>query len=312
MIDITQLRFFTTCLLLAILSVAKASEISIDDTYTEIYNVQQELNIIKQYLKIDKEIIPPQVTLQVVPRLTWQKTYQILFKLDHIHEKYNLPRLNIPSREPEKDVSTAVIYEQVCRIRTELFLLKRVFDIKTEIPPPPVFTKKTQLDNYNALNQILYELDAFTGTSFLPSHVFGQAMRIHYDIDALLYALELTDSTLPPPKKDNVLPVDVFNAGLTLIKEMQEIQTHLNINKINLNINVYQRNSIQQITPTETFGMTGFVLAELQVIKAYLGLTNVITPVAQIYQGKIPADTLQILEWNIARIRLISKAIKQL
>ncbi|EIJ40951.1 hypothetical protein BegalDRAFT_0024 [Beggiatoa alba B18LD] len=281
--------------------------ISLDETYTEIYKVQQELALIKQRLNLTETIERPKVTLQISPRHSWQKIYQILFKLNHVFEKYGFPPLNIPSREPEKNMSNDAIYEQVIRLHTEFNLLKQYLGVTAFPPPPPVFTQKTDLDNYNALNAIFYDLDALANSSFTPSHVFGQTMRIHEDIDALLYFLEITDTTLPNPKKINSTPADVFNTGLELVREIQELQKNFNIKMVNLKTDVYQDIHTRKITPTEAFGMTGLILAELQVLKAHLGLELIVTPAARFYQDKIPADSRQILEWNISRIQLIKK-----
>jgi hypothetical protein len=46
------------------------------------------------------------------------------------------------------------------------------------------------------------------------------------------------------------------------------------------------------------------IIAELQTIKAYLGIPN-ITPAAAQYQLKTPAEVDQLMSWNLRKLNLI-------
>lgn len=51
--------------------------------------------------------------------------------------------------------------------------------------------------------------------------------------------------------------------------------------------------------------MTQMIIAELQTLKAYVGLKNYITPAASVYVNKKPADVDQLMNWNLRKIALI-------
>jgi len=47
------------------------------------------------------------------------------------------------------------------------------------------------------------------------------------------------------------------------------------------------------------------IIAELQTIKAYIGLLHYITPSSTICTRKTPADVDQLMNWNLRKISLI-------
>ena len=47
------------------------------------------------------------------------------------------------------------------------------------------------------------------------------------------------------------------------------------------------------------------IIAELQVIKAYIGLNDYITPAAAKYNSKTPVEVDQLMNWNLRKLSLI-------
>ncbi len=53
------------------------------------------------------------------------------------------------------------------------------------------------------------------------------------------------------------------------------------------------------------------IIAELQTIKAYIGLKHYITPVATTYRDKTPAHVEQLMSWNLRKVSLINMKVGQ-
>lgn len=283
------------------LSPVASAEVTPNDVYEQIFKIKEEVNLLKRHFGTDE--IKPVETFKMVlfPYHTWQKTYEILFKINLLREKYHFPIMAIPSQEPIKALMPVHVYEQTQRILTELTLLKFHLNIQEAVPRIPNFFNKTITDNFNLLNHVSYQLDLLNGTVFTPSLVFAQAIRIYEDIEVLLEALEIKDETIPPPRQVGILPKDTFETALRLLEDIRRVQNLANIEGVDL----YAFKTEMTITPSEVFTMTGIILAELQLLKAHIGLRKAFTPIANYYRDRTPADVEQVLGWSLRKMRLI-------
>lgn len=298
------MRYFFGLLTLALCcSVVSAAEITASDVYTQALRVNDEIKILKRHFNITEEANPPALNIGLSPRHVWQKTYEILYKLNILREKLGLASLSIPSRQPQLSVSPAYPYEQILRILTEIDIIKRHLDIteKTELTST-VITGKTPTENFNFLNRISMEIDFLNGASFTTNHVFAQAMRVLEDVNMLLERLEVRDSTIPPAVQAGASPQDVLNTGITLLEEIRKVQLLAGMDTIDI---FALKSFYKTATPSEIFGVTSVALAELQTLKGYLGLKYMLTPPARHYDNVSPQGVQQVVGWAIRKLRLI-------
>ncbi len=298
------MRYLLRVLTLALCcSAVSAAEIVVGDTYAQALHVNEEIKILKRHFNITQEATPPTFNLSLSPRHVWQKTYEILYKLNILREKLGMASLSIPSRQPLLNVSTAYSYEQILRILTELEIIKRYLNIteKTELSTVAI-TGKTSTDNFNLLNRISVEIDFLNGASFTPNNVFSQAMRVLEDVNVILNYLEIRDNTIPPAVQVGATPTDVVNIGFVLLEEIRKAQLLVGIDSLDISIlkSFYKEN-----TSSEAFGLMGLALAELQTLKGYLGLKHMLTPPARYYENLSPQSTHQVTGWAIRKLRLI-------
>ncbi|MDD2817058.1 MAG: hypothetical protein PHP00_15215 [Thiotrichaceae bacterium] len=298
------MRYFLGILMLALCcSTVSAAEITASDVYVQALRVNDEIKILKRHFNITDEAAPPTLTLSLNPRHVWQKTYEILYKINILREKIGMASLSIPSRQPLLNVSPAYPYEQILRILTEIDIIKRHLEIteKTELSTA-VVTGKTPTDNFNVLNKISVEMDFLNGSSFTPNNVFSQVMRVLEDVNMLLERLEIRDSTIPPAVQAGTTPQDVFNTGITLLEEIRKVQLLAGMDTIDV---FALKSFYKTATPSEVFGLMGIALAELQTLKGYLGLKYMLTPPARHYENIAPPSVQQVAGWAIRKLRLI-------
>ncbi len=298
-----RVYLFTFYLIFSINCIAK--EITIDEVYQQAYRINEEIEILKRHFDIDEMIQVAPIYADFTSAHTWQKAYEILFKLNILREKHDLPFLAVSSREPSLNPKPQIVFAQSLRILTEIDILKYQLDITEKTELPPKFSGKTLTDNFNLMNHISYQIDLLTGTSFTPSYVFAQTIRINEDVNTILDVLNIQDNTIPPPKQNNMIPADAFKTALQLLQEIKRLEQLGNIK----GIESYPFEQIEKITPSEVFSMTGILLAELQVIKADLGLFHALTPIAQYYENRTPSDVQQILGWSIRKLQLITTLV---
>lgn len=278
-----------------------AIDVTPSEVYAQISHIHGEITLIKQHLRIPEDSPMPETRIKLSPRHTWQKCYEILYKLNVFRQKYSFPVTAVPSRFPTINPPTLIVYEQAVRILSEITMLKFYLGITETVPELPAFTDKTITDNYNLLDHISLEIDLLNGTTFTPSHVFAQAMRANEDINNIINTLGLQDTTLPPPKELQAKPADAFEAALQLLIEIRRLQNLANLEGVDF----YAFKPNRDISPSDVFTMIGIVLAELQPLKAHLGMKYASTPIANHYEGRIPGDVQQVLGWSLRKLHLI-------
>ena len=87
---------------------------------------------------------------------------------------------------------------------------------------------------------------------------------------------------------------------MKVLEKLQNLQHSVGIKTVDFS--VFDK---EKATPSDVYTITGMILAELQPIKAYIGLTTSVTPPALSYTKKVPADIEQLMGWNLRKLSLI-------
>jgi len=240
------------------------------------------------------------------PRNAWQKTYEIMIKINILRKTNNLPIIEPVNLEPILDLHPDLVYEQTQRILTELKIYKRRMNIPFKKYKTKIYTNKTPLDVYNELSYISVSLDMLNKTSFTPSYVFGETMRVYDDLTSILQHLSIVDDTVPAQRVENATPKDTFAIAMQMLERIGEIQARVGLKSVDFSP-FYKDNP----NPSDVFSIVQMLLAEIQVIKAHIGLRSYITPAATTYSFKTPSDVEQLMNWNLKKIYLIENLNKE-
>jgi hypothetical protein len=280
----------------------KIQQITPNDVYEQLYLISKDIESLKEFFNIQEQAEASKINTNLYPRHMWQKSYELMYKINLLREKYGLPYISAPIREAQRDATAFVVYEQLFRARTELSLLKNILGVPEAEITPKKFTNIRVTDSFNFITTISNEMDLILGDSFSPSDVFAQAMRISEDVNVILDELETNSRDTPPTRNLQSTPDDSYLAAETMMAELVKIQRKLNIASIDyLKLKPQHR----QVQPSDVFSMTGIILAELQTIKAHLGLRYTMTPSANRYTNMLPMHTEQVLGWNANKLKLI-------
>lgn len=293
-----QILIFTLWLLIPAFSRA---EITPSDVYAQVVQIEKEIIILKKHFAITQEKPAPPITAELKPRHVWQKSYFILAKINLFRHKHHLPVLTLNTLEPVLKLDPALVYEQTQRILTEIRILKTRLHITQFISPVEKFSGKQPIDVFNKLNWISYQWDELNGKNIDPSYVFAEVMRIYEDINSILSAKYIEDTSFPPEKQPTMQAVDSLQTAFVLMAEVQRLQRNMGIPRTDFS--VFRKH--EQVLKSDVFNIVGMVLAELQTIKAGMDLSHALTPPAASYQGKASADVHQLLGWAVHKIQLI-------
>jgi len=277
------------------------ADIDSSDVYAQAVQIEKEINILKKHFGIKEEKPAPPILADLKPRHVWEKSYFIAAKINLFRRKHRLPVSTVNVLEPVLNMNIALVYEQTQRILTEIKILKTRLSIRQRITPLEKFTGKQPIDVYNKLNWVSYQWDVLNGQNVDPSYVFAEVMRIYEDINSILRAKHVEDTSFPPEKISTMQPVDSLQAAFELMAEVQRIQRNMGIPRTDFSV----FHTREQVLKSDVFNMSGMVLAELQTIKAWMDLNRVLTPPANSYQGKTSADVHQLLGWAIHKLQLI-------
>ncbi len=270
------------------------------DVYAQALQIEKEVNLLKRHQGIKEEKPATEIKAELQPRHVWQKSYSILTKINIFRRRNRLPVITANSLEPVANLDPALVYEQTQRILTEIHILKTRLGILGQVEATTPEAGKRPIDVFNKLNYISQQWDVLNGEEIDPSYVFAEVMRIDEDLNTIFRSLHLEDTTFPPSKTD-VQPSDSLEAAHAMVLEIQRLQRRTGIPRTDLSVFLRQG----RVLPSDVFNMVGMGLAELQTLKAHLGLRGELTPPAGVYRDTSPADVHQMLRWVTRKLQLI-------
>ena len=285
-----------------------AKTITPNDVYSQVELIKEHTNSLLNHngIKFSQKKIENKQNLyaNLKPRNVWQKTYEIMVKIN-IHRKiHNLPRVEPVNLEPVLDLNPDLVYEQTQRILTEIKIFKRRTGIEIKKYKTKSYTNKTPLDVYNSLAYVSVAFDKLNKTSFTPSYVFAEIIRIHNDLSTILGHLNIQDKTVPNKRDDKATPKDTFLLAMKMLENIGKIQTSVGLDSVDFSPFIKDNP-----TPSDVFTIVQMIISEIQVIKAYVGLKSYITPAANSYLHKTPVDVEQIINWNLKKLYLMDSLI---
>jgi len=283
-----------------------ANRITPSEVYAESMIIRQHVEFLLDYYKImyNPEEIAKRTRFtrtKFQPRNVWQRGYELLVKINILRESHGLSRIEPVGMEPVEKLNPDMVYGQTQRVLAEL----RIFEVRLGIKVPHFTVKKfyhkTPSDVYNSLTYISALFDQLNHSELSPSYVFAEAMRIYDDLTMILQKLNIKDNTIPTVRKEGATPSDSMKRSILVLESIQRLQRDAGIESIDFS-ELYKK----EASPSDVYTIIGIILAELQPIKAYVGLTNKVTPSAIKYNKKVPADIEQLMGWNLRKLSLIS------
>ena len=281
-----------------------AKVITPNDVYAQSKLIQEHVHFLLKYydIKHDHLGITKRTTIstRLKPRNAWQKSYEILVKINMLRDNYNLSRIEPVGMEPVEKLNPDMVYGQTQRILAEL----KIFEVRKDIKVPNFTLKKyknkTPLDVYNTFSHISASLDELNRSELSPSYVFAETMRIYDDLSIILKHLNIKDNTIPSKRLVNATPADSLAVSMKVLEKIKKLQRSVGIRTVDFSA-FKKKNPL----PSDVYSITGMIIAELQPIKAYIGLSHDVTPPATLYIKKVPADIEQLMGWNLRKINLI-------
>ena len=183
---------------------------------------------------------------------------------------------------------------------SEIRIIRKLLGINSVIGAVPQIENKRPVDVYNKLNQIEAEWDVLANATIDSSLTFAQLMRLNEDLNVIFLKLNLFDTAVPPAKKIDTTSVDSLEKTFAALEQIQRLQKMARIELVDLS----DFRTTENVKPANVFNMVCFLIAEIQPIKAELGITT-FTPAAAEYKNKNPADVQQLLGYIEKKLALI-------
>jgi hypothetical protein len=279
---------------------AHAAEATPTDVYAQAVRIETEVESLKRHLKISGDAHTENKSGDLKPRHTWAKSYILLLKIGKLRRKLGLIYVVPVSIEPMLEMSPDYPWAMTQRILVEIAIMKQLLGIPGQPPAAVPVSGKHPIDAYNKLHHISGELDVLTG-AVTSSDVYSEVKRLDEDANAILRHLRIFDSAVPPPRRDNLLPKDSLRASFELMAEIQRIQRANGLQTTDFK--GFEMGD--KTTPDDVYGMVALSLAELQRVKAQLGLTHLVTAPGAYAESKTPTDVVQLLGYVADKLRAI-------
>lgn len=301
------MRYFFLIFLLNFSLFAKT--ITPSDVYAQAMLITDETHALLKYYNIEHDhdgiMARTGIKTQLKPRNSWQMTYEIALKINIFRTVHKLPIIQPVNIAPVLDLNADLVYEQTQRILTEIKIFKYKMGIEHNESKAKEYANKTPLDVFNLLRKISASFDELNQAEFTSSYVFAETMRIYDDLTIILAHLKIKDNTVPPSSNPKITSKDAFDTSMEALRVLKQIQFTMGIDGVD-----FSAFNKQEISANDMFTISQMIIAELQTIKAYIGLKHYITPAAGIYRDKTPANVEQLMNWNLRKISLIYESRK--
>ncbi len=276
-------------------------EVTPSEVYAEAVRIEKEVNLIKDHLGITavKTVVPTR--MQFLPRHSWQIGYLILSKINFFRQQQGFPVLVPNNLNPVLELEPVVVYEQTQRILMELGLVKKRLGIGGEVPPQEVIPGKKPLDVVNKLLSISGQWDIINQGKLTPKDSYAEVKRLSDDVGIILNHLKIQDTAFPPAQKPDTKPIDSLASAYVVLTEVQRLQQQASIPRVDFE--PFRKTT--EIEAEDVINLVILIVAELQTIKASLGLFADLTPPARKHRDKSPGDVNQLLGYIANRLRLI-------
>ena len=284
-----------------------SAEITPSDVYGQVMRIKAEVNYLLDFYKIkyDEKAMKKvsEVNVNLKPRDVWQKSYEIMIKINILRSKYGLPSISPVNMAPVLNLNPDLVYEQTQRVLTEL----KIFEYRNFIPMKHFkvnkYKNKTPLDVFNGFAYISVAMDKLNRSSFTPSYVFAQNMRVYDDLSLIISRLGIEDNTIPAKINKKATPNDTFRTGMKILDKIKQLQILAGISFVD-----FSSLDKGKATPSDVFSITQMIIAELQTLKAYLKI-NSITIAAKEYDSKTPVEVDQLMSWNLRKLNLVGNIV---
>jgi len=293
---------FTTSLSCAAPATQETIIITPNQVYAEVERIEADVLSIMKYRKRVSTNTVQHRSVQFKPRHVWQKTYEILVKINIYRRADHYPTIAVGTLEPVQELHPKLVFDQTQRILTELQLIKLRLNLVASSPTPAARIQhgKMPSDVYALLDKVSSDLDSLIGFDFTSSDVFAEVIRLNSDIEVILNALEISDVSFPPIKHKNSQPADAFKVAFELLDTVEKIQRYLSIN-----VSDFSGLEKDTVDSGDVFELIELIIAELQPIKFSLSLQHVRTPNNKDYVDKTPADVEQLIGWCHNRLKQV-------
>jgi len=278
-----------------------ADAVSVNDVYTETLRVQHYLEAIQSHEHKNNQDEIGFIQADLRWHHVWAKSYTVLKEINLLRQQHGMERVEPVNLEPQLETSPRQVWEMCRRIITELEIVVRQLQI--QVPPfSPSSTMKnfTAADIYWRMQHASTQLNRITG-GLPPTYVYAEARRLNDDVNQLLSHLEVIDSVSPPRRLNQASPIDAMQQAFNVLQELHRLQRYYDL-PVN-NLQGFNRGAQSQ--PKDVFVMITLLIAELQTVKARVGLNHALVPNAGQAREKSPVDVAQLLGYVANKLQQI-------
>ncbi|MBF0095990.1 MAG: hypothetical protein HQM04_00250 [Magnetococcales bacterium] len=271
------------------------------EVFAEAVRLEKEVALLKTHFGLSEVRPAAVVSAHLLPRHPWQKMYIIHSKINLFRRQNGFPVQAVQSMQPVLAMEPLLVYEQSQRLLTEMQLLKMRLGIEETVAAQEVIPGKQPIDVFNKLHFVSVQWDVILRAATHLNPLYAEAKRIDVDVDTLLNALHISDLAYPPAKKSAVTADELLESSFLIMAEVQRLQQLAKLPKIDFESFRHPA----EVSGADVWNMMGFILAELQTVKASVGLLQQLTPVAEYTEEKNPAAVLQLMGYVTHKLRLI-------
>ena len=280
---------------------AQGSEISPSHVYQAVYDLQSEIEILREAMGITEYPLEAEPAEDRAPIHALARVLELRRKIAAAQKRLGMAPSK-PDQMPVKDISPKDVFGNVQKALAEVRRIKEQLVIEDEIEPAPFEGGKTPSVVYQALGDASFMLDGLVGRAIDVSDVYRNLIHLFSDMELVATKLKVAlDLNLPEVKGRKRLK-DVGQQVMRGTFKLINLQTRLGMDASGVPEVVLVR-----VTPANLYEVINIMNAEMVRIKAHLGIT-LPRDESEVARNKKPKDLFALAVLVVRNLDRLAKA----
>ncbi len=251
-------------------SAAVADEGPADVTASHVFRATKdllaEIEVLRDELGVAGYPVEPEFLEDRAPVHAYAKSLEVMQKVARVQSRYGLTPVEV-GLIPPKEIVPADVLRSVNDLVNEVRRIKTQMVIEFEIEPAELVPGKTSRMVYKNLAEASFLLDGLRGWPLTPEDVYVHVMAVLDEMEIIAAKLEVPLQLDPPIMNTGKKSIDIARQVLYATYKVINLQTRLG-----MDASAAPTLTLVRVTPSEVYDATNMLMAEMNRIKAHLGI----------------------------------------
>jgi len=250
---------------LILFSGTSAAAVTPSDVYRKVSMINAEIQLIRNELGVKKEIREPVLQIHKMPVHVYIKSIELFNKISKLQKKHGIAS-SAPPEVPIQTITPENVISVINRIYDEVVRIKKHLGINQSIKNIALYSGRTPSNVYENIWQASYLIDGMI-KAINPTEVFENTLRVQSELNLIANHLKVELPNVLGEPQSGKTPKQVHLQGYINLHKFSLLEEQLKMEVSR--VPAYPKT---KISPSDVYDTTNLMLAEINRIKAHLGI----------------------------------------